>query len=203
MRTTHPLKWPLCTGIAVALLLLGVWLVPPGWVLPVRPLPAVRSQVPERVPGSWLVLTPPPEIEVVKAVPEPPPQAHQPVPEEFQPADWWLSGAAVRLDAGTTAASPSHNAAARRDSVRRALDLLGVAPDLLSRAQPDSLLADRLKLLRVQEGFRFEELKPYLAALGRAAAYKDIMSRATSMFGDFLQHEIPVTPRTDPDQDPR
>ncbi len=40
-----------------------------------------------------------------------------------------------------------------------------------------------------------------VTALSRAEAYGDIMSRATGMFGDFLQHDISVTPRAGPGDD--
>lgn len=78
-----------------------------------------------------------------------------------------------------------------------ALDLLGVTSGLRAGARADSLLASRLRLLRLKDDFRFDELKPYLHALSRSAAYADIMSRSADMFGDFLEQEIMVTPRAE------
>ncbi len=201
MRSDSPWKWPLCTATALFLLLLGVWLTPRSWIAFLAGRPPAPVEALLRSPGAWLQLVPPPDIEVVPAShPDDKPPGRSPAPE-FQDADWWLDGVRIRVGADGLMPTVERTSADRRDSIRTALDLLGVTPELLARVRPDSLLAARLRLLSVQEGFRFDELKPYLAALSRAEAYGDIMSRATDMFGDFLQHEISVTPRADSRQD--
>ncbi len=63
----------------------------------------------------------------------------------------------------------------------------------LGRTRPDSLLASRLFLLRVEDSFKFDELKPYLSAMARSRDYADIMSRAADMYDHFLAQEI-MTP---------
>jgi len=194
MRPHDPWKWP--ASIVVALVFLGsLFLLPRAWIFL---LPQAAHSTGEHLAartGRWLVLHPPPEIEV--ETPQTPPAAKPDEPPVFRPADWWRRGVAVAITGDDSPADLVADRPAAVDSIRTALDMLGVAPDLLTRARPDSILAARLRMLRVEEGFRFDELKPYLYALSRAAAYADIMSRSADMFGDFLDQEIMVTPRAD------
>ena len=80
----------------------------------------------------------------------------------------------------------------RRDSIAIALEMLDLTPSVLDLARPDSVLAARLHLMRIEDGVRFDELKPYLGAMTRANAYRDMMSRAADMYDEFLQSEIMV-----------
>lgn len=196
MRPTDPWKWPLAMASALVLMLVLLAL-PRSWIFL---LPGPRDLPPPH-PASgearWLVLSPPPVVEVV-----PPDQPALPTDDKkvespaFTPADWWRRGVVVEV--GKKSGAPQGDS--RRDefdSVAVALRMLGVAPDLLERVRPDSLLAARLQLLQVADGQRLEGLKPYLRALARADAYADIMARAADMYNEFLGREIRVTPRAD------
>jgi hypothetical protein len=79
------------------------------------------------------------------------------------------------------------------DSAAVVLRALGLEDDFLARVRPDSVMARRLQLLRQEDSFRFDELKPYLAAMARARDYADMMSRAADMYGEHLQSAI-MTP---------
>ncbi len=202
MRTRNPWKWPLCLGVALSLLLLGVFLIPRSWIflLP-RNLP--RGHRPDGVPGgSWLVLTPPPEIEVEIQRPEPDPDESRVIREisAGPDPDWWRRGVQVRIaaDGPRPEAGPKH--AAVQDSVHAVLEMLGAPPDFLTRSRPDSLLAARLFALKVSDGFAFDQWKPYLAAMARAHDYADIMSRAADMFDDFLSRKIMVPDQGEPEK---
>jgi len=192
MRQRHdPWKWPVCIGLAVSVLLSGVFLVPRSWIeFFFSPLTFPAAEADSR-PAAWLTLIPPPEIEVamqppLREDPEPPGPVTE-LPEYVDPA-WWTEGWRVRtVEAARTVARTT-----AEDSVQVLMARLGVPGDIISRVNPDSLLASRLLLMRREDSFAFDELKPYFTAVSRSRAYADIMSRAADMYDEFLQSEIIV-----------
>lgn len=187
-----PWRWPLAWAFVLGSLAALVFLVPASWIAWFfSPLDLEQGRTPE--PRPWLVLVPPPEVlpEVPAAEPEkrPPPPVQAP-----PPADWWTAAWRVRAADDVAAGT----AAAVEDSARVVLDALGLPTDLAMIVRPDSVMAARLLLMEREDGFRFDELKPYLSAMTRAAAYRDLQSRVADMYDDFLRQDIMVTPRRDP-----
>jgi len=197
MRPADPWRWPSC--FTAALLVLGVlFLLPRSWIFLLPGTPHLIPISPRSGGGRWLVLQPAPEIEVVP-LHTPAKETATPRPREnlFEAADWGRSGVVVGITAEGAAPVAGSAPTTKLDSLQVALDLLGFTPGLPAGARPESLLASLLRLLRLEDGLRFDELKPYLHALSRSAAYADIMSRSADMFGDFLDQEIMVTPRAE------
>ena len=185
-RRGSPWRWPAAIGLTIGLLLAGVFLVPQSWLdaffspLDLQPDDGLKQ------PRPWLVLVPPPEVIAQdRRAPPPPPL---PAPSEPPVADWWTRSWRVRV-ADDLAASLRPTP---EDSSRVVLDALGLPTNLAMLVRPDSLLAARLLIMRREDGFRFDELKPYLQAMTRAAAYRDIQARAADMFDDFLHQDIIV-----------
>ncbi len=138
-----------------------------------------------------MVILPPPPIQMI---PDFEPDATDPEPESDrdeirQDPDWWSRGWVIR----TAEEDPASVSPAARDSVAILLTALGVERDFIKRARPDSVLAARLFILRVEDSFNFDELKPYLSAMARSRDYADILSRAADMYDYFLDSEI-MTP---------
>ena len=106
---------------------------------------------------------------LVQPVPET--QQSQRPPVDRTDAQWWQLALRSRITDDRALARP----AAPIDSVRALLRTLGLSEDFAVRARPDSTLAARLLLME------------------RAEAYRDLVSRATAMYDEFLQHEI-MTP---------
>ena len=131
------------------------------------------------------MLVPPPEVTVLDRGAPPPPL---PAPGVPPAADWWTRGWRVRVaDDLAVGLRPT-----AEDSSRVVLDALGLPTNLAMLVRPDSLLAARLLIMRREDGFRFDELKPYLQAMTRAAMYRDIQARAADMYDDFLHQDIIV-----------
>jgi hypothetical protein len=188
-RRPDPWKWPV-TGLAVLLLLGGLLLVPAAWVDSFfSPLDLREDPAAARTP-RWLAILPPPEIEAVPPASVVPPveDPARPRPPREDPR-WWTAGWEVRTGAATAAELRP----AGPDSAAVVLRALGLGEDILTRVRPDSVMARRLLLLRHEDSFRFDELKPYLAAMAKARNYADMMSRAADMYGEHLQAEI-MTP---------
>lgn len=147
---------------------------------------------PARAAGSPLVLLPPPrQIEPIAA---PPPHSQRTARREPVPAEppWWEW--AWRARAGTAAARDIvAPAPAAPDSAPLLLARLGLAPDLLARARPDSLLAARLAWLTLRDGYLPAAIRPWLRALGRAEAYRAVAAQAAVLYDEFLAQEI-ITP---------
>jgi len=174
-------------ALAVTLLVGGFLATPRAWL---GFLLADGSGLQEGAPREarpWLVLQPPPEIETVPAREELPlPPREQPAPPP--PADWWREGWRIRIaDASREDLAPTAD-----DSVAYLLETLGLPRDLVMRARPDSLTAAHLLLLAREESYRFDELKPYFAAVARSRAFADIQSRKADMYDDHLGSEIMV-----------
>ncbi|MFO7608168.1 MAG: hypothetical protein R6X35_03055 [Candidatus Krumholzibacteriia bacterium] len=186
-RRASPWRWPAAVGLAVGLLLAGVFLVPRAWLDALfSPLDLERADR-RAPPRPWLVLLPPPEIRVAAPDrPDPP----DPVPRALAPQpDWWVRGWRIRAaeDLATSLApTPA-------DSARILLDAVGLPVELAMIARPDSALAARLLLLRREDALRFDALKPYLHAMARSAMHRDLQARVADMYDDFLRQEIIVT----------
>ena len=187
----EPWKWPVSIGLSVGLMLaVALWL-PRSWLgfllVPRAPNAPSKSVLPQR----WLTLFPPLEIEVfhpdLASVTEPEPA--QPFVQHEDPR-WWQDGWAVSTVDEILLAPPLP---ALADTVRMLLGELGLGVDFMTRARPDSVLAARLFMLQVEDGFRYEELKPFLASVSRAKAYAAILSRAADMYDEHLAQEIQVT----------
>jgi len=191
MRERHdPWRWPISIGTALGLFLAVIFLTPQAWVdIFFSPLNRDFSSLASGQ-RAWLEILPPPILEMQQApdpkpeVPSPPPQP-RPVASD---ARWWTEGWRVR----TVESVAADLQETRLDSIAVVLEMLDLTPDILSLARPDSVLASRLHLMRIEDSFRFDELKPYLGAMTRARAYRDILSRAADMYGDFLQSDIMV-----------
>jgi hypothetical protein len=187
----NPWKWPICIGLALSLVLVTVYLVPGRWIDAFFSPLSLVARLEREQALRWMEIMPPPQVEIVPD--------HQPEtsPSDLEPEllephldpDWWIQGWRIRpvVDVEPQAVQ------AVNDSVRILLTALGVERDFLSRARPDSLLANRLALLQIEDSFKFDEMKPYFGAMTRARAYADIMSRAADMYDDFLRQEI-MTP---------
>ena len=186
-----PWKWPLCIGLALGLVFVTVYLVPRSWIDAFFSPLSLAERFEREEGGSWLVLLPPPSVQMV---PDRQPDVPEPAEElsrlqTHHDPEWWTRGWRVMTE-GEDAAS---DRPAVPDSVVILLAALGVERDFMSRARPDSVLAVRLFMLQVEDSFKFDELKPYLTAMARARDYADIMSRAADMYDDFLRTEI-MTP---------
>lgn len=182
-----PWKWPFAFGFALALTI-GLFLyLPASWLDGWLDSRLAADGISGGPPAPWITLLPPPDIAL-----DPVPEPDQPDSPEtvFLPEDprWWLEGWQVQ----TGIAVARDLTPATADSVTILLQELGVGLDFLSQARPDSILATRLALMHVEDSMRFEELKPYLRAMTRARAYRDIMSRAADMYDDHLQSEVMV-----------
>jgi hypothetical protein len=191
-RRASPWRWPAAWALALGFLAAVVFLVPAAWIQWFfSPLDLERGSRAE--PRPWLVLVPPPEV--LPAAPMDEPQKRPPAPAPTPPpADWWTAAWRVRVADDVAAGT----AAASEDSDRIVLDALGLPTDLAMIVRPDSVMAARLLLMQREDSFRFDELKPYLSAMTRAAAYRDLQSRVADMYDDFLRQDIMVTPRRDP-----
>ncbi len=184
---SDPLKWPFAIGLTFACLLAGIFLVPVAWFdffFSPLDLREFSSLGPEK---EWLVLVPPPDLEVQQESLSP---TKVTVTEEtvVQDPDWWTSGWRIRIsNEAVTDLKP-----APLDSVAVVLQALGVGLDFTRKALPDSLLNHQLMLLRIEDSFAFEELKPYLSAMTRARAYADMKSREADMYDEHLSSQIMV-----------
>ena len=186
-----PWKWPFSIGFTLVVFLGSVFLLPQPWIDAFFSPLSLTERLSQQQETPWMVIQPPPVIEhVPDHLPEPADPAPEPDRDPFhQDPDWWTRGWIVRA-AEDSAASVSP---AVEDSVAILLRALGVERDFMTRARPDSVLAERIFLLLVEDSFNFDELKPYLSAMGRARDYADIYSRAADMYDNFLQQEI-MTP---------
>ncbi len=190
MRRPEPWKWPLCLACALAVFVLGPFLTPRAWIflLP-QPRPESLGDAPVP-PGRWWRILPPPEVEVVSRLrDEPPVRVMAPWTAPAEDPRWWTEGWQVVSDRSAV----REGKAAARDSLDFALEILGLPADVLLQARPDSILAQRLFFLQLEESFSLGELKPYLRSLTEAAALEDIYSRAADMYDDFLQQKIMAT----------
>jgi hypothetical protein len=185
-----PARWPAAIGLTLVLVLVLPFVVPRSWLAFLAPRPPTTTPTGGRA-APWLVLLPPPGLEIAPATeppaPEPEPPADRP---RHQDPRWWLDGVAVGATEDPALFGPQAVAAA--DSVEVLLAALGLGEDFTTRARPDSVLAARLALLRVHDTLRYDELKPLLRHLGRAEQYADILARAADMFDEPLAQEIRV-----------
>jgi len=182
-----PWKWPV-TGLAVALLLVGVFLVPHHWIDSFFSPLDLSDLEDQDGPARWMTLLPPPAVQVAR--PEDPPTIEkndQRRPPREDPR-WWSDGWSVRQ--GSLAAQDLSSAAP--DSAEQLLAALGLGEDFMTRVKPDSVLVSRLLILKQEDSFRFDELKPYFEAVARSRDYADIMSRASDMYGEHLGSQVMV-----------
>ena len=186
----NPWKWPTAILLAVVFLFGSVFLIPRSWIdFFFSPL-SLELAADLDQPRGWLEILPPPVVEATREGPESEPDAPEPEPPvEWENPAWWQEGWRIKTEAETIVAMrPSP-----RDSVVVLLIELGIGQDFLSMVRPDSVLAAQLHLLKLEDSYKFDEMKPYLSAMTRAAAYRDIRSRAADMYDDFLSYEI-MTP---------
>jgi len=120
----------------------------------------------------------------------PPKEKQPPVVVPHQDPNWWSAGYAITASKDETLFAPP--AATLADTVRLIMSELGLGEDFMTSARPDSVVAARLHLMQIQDGFRYDELKPYLSALARARTFADINSRAADMYDEPLQQTIQV-----------
>ncbi len=188
-RRESPWRWPGAVALAAILLLGGVLGTPRSWLAFLLPAPA-HDGAAAAAGRRWLVLSPPPEVLVVPDVPPSAPPTPTPRSEPPEPA-WWDAAWNIRVTAAAEEIlAPPPPAAA--DSSRALMAALGLGEDWLTAVRPDSVLASRLLLLERTSGYLPADVRPYLNALGRHEAYRDIISRATAMYDEFLLHEISV-----------
>ncbi len=190
-RRHHPLKWPTVIALALTCLFVGVFWVPQQWI------DLFFSPLDTKILGSknqstpWMIIMPPLVVEALPATNEPAQKKDSSEPKTPPAHDpgWWTAAWQVK----TTVDSAPLLAPASRDSVALLLKTLGVGMDFTRKALPDSVLDHRLMLLRIEDSFAFEELKPYLAALGMARARADKNSREADMYDEHLGSQI-MTP---------
>lgn len=191
MRDRHdPWKWPVSIALALVLTLATALWLPRSWLgfLLAPRAPAVPEQQNRR--RAWLALQPPPEVEVSPPQRDPhPPSAPPPLRRLHQDPRWWTEGWVAGAAQDEALYAPATKPSATRHLLMTELGL-GAEPG--AEARPDSALAVRLFVLRLRDGFRYDELKPYLSQRSRADAYADILSRAADMYDEHLQQEIRV-----------
>jgi len=180
-----PWKWPVTIGLVVSLMWAAIFVLPRSWLdfllAPQGDL-VLPSGLRDR---EVLTLLPPLSLEVVSSPPSP--EIKEPVfPPPREDPRWWTEGWAV------TTVQDRALFPAPVDTVTQVLEALGLGADFMIRTRPDSVLAARLFKLRLEDGFRYEELKPYLTQMARSRAYADILSRAADMYGEHLSQEIRV-----------
>jgi len=185
-RPESPWRWPAATALALSAVLSFALLAPRDWLGFLLPDGRhLRQQ--QAPPRRWLVLQPPLDI---ASAPAAEPERREARDEPPPPAAWWDLAWNARIVAGAEADLTAP--AARDDSVGVLLDLLGLPEDWSGGARPDSVLAARLLLLAREDALQLGELRPYLSALGRQEAYRDILSRAAAMYDEFLSLDIRV-----------
>jgi len=190
MRTRHhPLKWPFSIGLALALFLGAVFWIPAEWIdFFFSPRNIAENQVAQR-PGQWLNILPPPTIEIVPLDEKLPEATTQPpVTLPADDPDWWTQGWRIQTVSETRILLKPTPV----DSVKVILQALGIGMDFTRKALPDSVLNHQLMILGIEDGFAFEELKPYLSALTRARAMMDKKSRESDMYDEHLGSQIMV-----------
>lgn len=192
-RRTSRWKWPLCTVLALSLALLTAWVTPRSWIFLMPRAAPADGRSAGHAPWRGLVLVPPPQVVVIPdrsppAEPKPRPQAPPAVGAEDP--RWWTAGWGLQTLARSQAVLLGPGRPSARDSAEVLLKMLAVPGDLLTLARPDSVLAARLLWASLQETFSLQELKPYLAAMTRAAVYADIQAQAADLYDDFLRQEI-------------
>jgi len=189
-RRHHPLTWPVVIALTVVCFFAFVILVPAEWInLFFSPL-AIKEVSQKKTAENWLEILPPPMVEAIDDSRVPPAKKDlpkQPPPPADDPG-WWTSAWQVK----TNTDARSQLAPVSRDSIAVLLETLGVGLDFTRKALPDSLLNHHLMLLRIEEGFDFEKLKPYISALTKARALADKNSREAAMFDDHLRSTIMV-----------
>jgi hypothetical protein len=190
MRSRHdPLKWPFSIGLALAVLFAVVFLVPAAWFdFLFSPLDLSEKDS-ETATTAWLNILPPPNIEMTREVEPNPPEKDSPKPIPL-PEDprWWTEGWRIRISQESAMVmKPTAS-----DSATVVLKALGLGLEFTQKALPDSVLNHPLMLLRIEDSFSFEELKPYLTALTRARAYADMKSREADMYDEHLGSQIMV-----------
>ena len=190
MRRRSPWTWPACLGLALVLTGLAFLFTPRSWIFLLPGAGAGAKGMTRQGSRPWLDILPPLDIEVVARIPEDPARPDiRPVAPPEDPR-WWTEGWRVRT---VTAVQADSSVPAPVDSIQILLQMLGAPPDILQAVRPDSVLASHLFFGRLEDSFAFEELKPYLAAMGRSEDYRDILSRAADLYDDFLHQEI-ITP---------
>jgi len=176
---------PLSARVAGALLAL-LLSATERWLWRGQGPPATPGRIPET---GWLTVLPPPWESEPDDVPVPT-RPERPRAASLPEAPWWQLAWQERTE-GLAAATVT--APAGPDSTALLLGRLGLAPDLAARARPDSVLAARLIWLSRREGYLPQEVRPWLQALGRAEAYRALVSRAAEMYDEFLAQEIITT----------
>jgi hypothetical protein len=185
----HPWKWPAVIVVALVLLFGGVFFTPRSWILFFFSPLSLELVERRAAPRGWLEILPPPRVQIAEVEAEP--ESERPEPEEpveWENPDWWREGWRVKTEAETV----RELRAAPIDSVAVLLIELGIGQEFFDMVKPDSVLAARLHLLQVEDSYRFDELKPYLSAMTRARAHRDIKSRVADMYDDFLSTDIMV-----------
>ncbi len=186
-----PWKWPFSIGLTLAVFLGAAFLLPQQWIESFFSPLSLMDRLEREQEPRWMVILPPPPIEMVSDIQrgKSDPQSEEDRDGIHQDPDWWSRGWIIRAaERSVEAASPTVE-----DSVAILLTALGVERDFINRARPDSVLAARLFMMRVEDSFNFDEWKPYLDAMAYSRDYADLMSRAADMYDSFLATEI-MTP---------
>ena len=190
MRTRHhPLKWPLSVSLALVLFFGAIFIVPEEWINFIFS-PSIISEVQTNdTSAQWMIILPPPVLETLPMEVTVPEESNkQPQAPPAEDPGWWTQGWQVQaVNETTLLLTPS-----KTDSVTVLMQALGVGMDFSHKALPDSILAHQLMLLKIEDGFAFEELKPYLKVLTRARAMMDKKSRESDMYDEHLQSTIMV-----------
>lgn len=192
LRHENRWKWPLCSALAVTLLLGSVFLTPRSWIAALfSPYTSQPQAVAVPEPRYWLELLPPSAI-LLK--PEIEPQEHTlrrlAEPQLLADAEWWRRAWQVHVDriGGAQLRRP--------DSDRRRvppLDLITGDVRKFATQEPDSALAMRLALLRLTADMDLTVLRARLDGITLGRMFTDLKSREADMFDEHLNLQIMTT----------
>jgi hypothetical protein len=177
-------------ALALALLLAAVFLIPASWFEALfSPLALPTAAELERQRRPVLYLLPVPIIETVDevALPTDEEEKERPAP----PATWWHAAWQSYLGGR----SRQQLMPTLPDSTFRLLrDVLQTSASLRAGilAEPDSSLAARLALWRMNNRQQFDQVRDYLLGSAYRANYEKILNQAARLYDDWLFEEIEV-----------
>jgi hypothetical protein len=186
-------KWPLC-GAATAALILVVLLIPRHWIDAFfSPLDERRWAEASR-PEAVLRLLPVPTVIPATEPPEQRtdrPDEEETIPETLSPA-WWEAAWSLHV---AERSSRQLEAAPADTAASDLLLLLGAASTADLLARPDSVLADRLAVLRVNNRAAFERVRGMLKGATSGRRWQGILRQAARVHGEDALQEPDVPDR--------
>jgi len=185
-RRSHPLKWPICAGLAVGVLLYAALIIPADWLAFLLPPAQPGADYQVAGPHNWLIIDPAPASEPWELVMENHSSKRATVVEAAPEAWSWRPQTSVDMT------SQVHPFTTGEDTLSILWRELGLGAEFGKLARPDSVVAARLSLLRTLDRLRFDELKPLFLQVARRRIYADILSLAADMYAEHLEQTIQV-----------